>query len=81
MQLWTDSASLRDRAALVGEDGIKHGFGPLEGIMVPRGSPYAFRNAGIEPLRAQSTHVAILSRVSAVTTDARFGSDELGGFL
>ncbi len=41
---------IKGAAVFTDEDGKQHHLGPLDGIMVPRGVPYAFRQDGPEPL-------------------------------
>jgi mannose-6-phosphate isomerase-like protein (cupin superfamily) len=54
---------LKGRASFVGEDGVEHEFGPLEGTMVPRGLPYAFKQVGPDPL--------VLLQVEALVSSAK----------
>jgi mannose-6-phosphate isomerase-like protein (cupin superfamily) len=42
---------LAGRASFLDAEGVEHEFGPLEGVMIPRETPYAFRSIGDEPLQ------------------------------
>ncbi|MBM3506040.1 MAG: cupin domain-containing protein [Alphaproteobacteria bacterium] len=41
---------LQGRASFMGEDGVEHELAPYEGVSVPRGTAYAFKQVGQEPL-------------------------------
>lgn len=42
---------LSGRASFLDAEGVDHEVGPLEGVMIPRDTPYAFRSIGQEPLQ------------------------------
>ncbi len=54
---------LKGGVSIVGEDGVEHEFGPMEGMMIPRGVPYAFRKIGPENL--------VLLQIEALVSTAR----------
>lgn len=54
---------LKGAVSIVGEDGVEHEFGPMEGMMIPRGVPYAFRKIGPENL--------VLLQIEALVSTAK----------
>lgn len=54
---------IKGAAVFTDEDGKEHHLAPLDGIMVPRGVPYAFRKDGPEPL--------VLLQVEALNAKAK----------
>lgn len=42
---------LAGRASFLDAVGVEHVLGPLEGVMIPRETPYAYRSVGEEPLQ------------------------------
>jgi mannose-6-phosphate isomerase-like protein (cupin superfamily) len=54
---------LKGGVSILGEDGIEHEFGPMEGMMIPRGVPYAFKKIGPETL--------VLLQIESLVSTAR----------
>ena len=54
---------LKGGVSILGEDGVEHEFGPMEGMMIPRGVPYAFKKIGPETL--------VLLQVESLVSTAR----------
>jgi mannose-6-phosphate isomerase-like protein (cupin superfamily) len=74
---------LSGRVSFIGEDRVEREFGPLEGIMVPRGTPYAFKKVGGTPLmllQVECLHGAAKSNAFKVIdppeTDTRLPQNE-----
>ncbi len=54
---------LKGGVSILAEDGVEHEFGPMEGMMIPRGVPYAFKKIGPETL--------VLLQIESLVSTAR----------